>query len=150
MDLAFKRAETLDDVARIRASLENVGRLSDNILQLGRFGIGLDGLLAWVPAVGTLYSLGAGGYLLLQGWRARLPVATLVTGLVLLSARSLVTALGESFLPFLPVELVVDVFRAHKWTADLMLRAIDATRYVEGGVSLGAKPNDRRRAVSLG
>ena len=147
----MRRAVTLDEIARIRASIEKIGGLSDNIVKLGRFGIGLDGLLAWVPAIGTLYSLGAGGFLLLQGWRARLPVSTLATGVALLSARSVVTALGESFLPFLPVELVVDVFRAHKWTADLMLRAIDAARYVEGGVSLappGAAP-DSRRVVRL-
>ena len=126
------RATKLDDIARLRASIERIGRLSDNILRLGRFGIGLDGLLAWVPGLGALYSFGAGGYLLIQGWRARLPLTTLTVGVGLMSARSVVTAFGESFLPFLPVELVVDFFRAHKWTADLMLRALDATHYVEG------------------
>ncbi len=142
------RARTLDDIARLRRSIEGVGQLSDNVIRLGRFGIGLDGILAWVPAVGTFYSLGAGGYLLVQGWRAHVPKRTLALGVGLMSLRSVVTAFGEGFLPFLPVELLVDVFRAHKWTADLMLRGIDATCYVEGE---GAAPNPRgRRTVRLG
>ncbi|HEY2661590.1 MAG TPA: hypothetical protein VGI79_17860 [Caulobacteraceae bacterium] len=155
------RAATLDDVARLRAGIARIGRLSDNVLRLGRFGIGLDGLLAWVPAVGLLYSLGAGGYLLVQGWRARAPFGTLVFGLGLMGARSVVTAIGEGFLPFLPVELLVDFFRAHKWTSDLLLRAIDETLYVEGPED-HANPayldmradkvasRDRRRVVFLG
>ena len=143
------RARTLDDIARLRRSIEQIGRLSDNILKLGRFGIGLDGLLAWIPGLGMLYSLGAGGYLLLQGWRARLPVSVLAIGAALVSARSVVTAIGEDFLPFLPLELFVDVFRAHKWTADLMLRSLDGTRYVEGNTSLAGAEDDRRRVVRL-
>ncbi len=77
-----------------------------------------------------------------------MPKRTLALGVGLMSLRSVVTAFGEGFLPFLPVELLVDVFRAHKWTADLMLRGIDATCYVEGE---GAAPNPRgRRTVRLG
>ncbi len=125
------RAKTLDDIARLRAGIARIGRLSDNVVRLGRFGIGLDGVLAWAPGLGLIYSLGAGGYLLVQGWRARAPMSALLTGLGLMSARSVVTAIGESFLPFLPVELLVDFFRAHKWTADLLLRSIDETVYVE-------------------
>ena len=145
------RATTLDEIARARAGIARIGRLSDSVFRIGRFGIGLDGILAWVPAVGLIYSLGAGGYLLLQGWRARAPVGTLLFGLGLMSARSLVTAVGEGFLPFLPIELVVDFFRAHKWTADLLLRAIDETRYIEGSEDLASPTQgDRRRVVFLG
>ena len=142
------RARTLDDIARLRRSIERVGQLSDNIVKLGRFGIGLDGVLAWIPGLGTLYSLGAGGYLLVQGWRAHVPRRTLALGVGLMALRSVFTALGEGLPPFLPVELLVDMFRAHKWTADLMLRGIDATHYVDE-TGAASNPLGRRRTVRM-
>lgn len=45
---------------------ERVKRLSDRVVGVGPIGIGLDGVLAWVPVAGTAYSLGAGGLLLAQ------------------------------------------------------------------------------------
>jgi hypothetical protein len=68
------------DLNAIRASVERVGRLSDSILRVGPFSIGLDGVTAWVPVVGEIYSTVAGGFILVQGARAG------VSGSVLLSA----------------------------------------------------------------
>ena len=42
---------------------ERIKRLSDRLVGIGPVGIGLDGVLAWVPVAGTAYSLGAGGLL---------------------------------------------------------------------------------------
>lgn len=155
------RAASLEDIARLRRSIEQVGRISDGLVRLGRFGLGLDGLLAWVPGLGAAYSLLAGGYLLLQGWRARAPLGVLLAGLALMSARSLIAALGEALPPFLPLELIVDFFLAHRWTAERLARAIDETRYLlapadpshsvyAAALADQASGRDRRRIVALG
>jgi len=126
------------EIGNIRTAIERVSKLSDNIVGLGRFGIGLDGILAWVPGVGTVYSIGAGGLLVIQGMRARVPLAALIQVLFLLTLRTILTSGGElasvvAMLPItVPVELAVDFFRAHKWSADILLKAIDDTVYVEG------------------
>jgi hypothetical protein len=126
------------DIANLRSSIERVSKLSDNIVGFGRFGIGLDGILAWVPGVGTVYSLGAGTLLAIQGVRARVPLTALVQVVTLLTLRTLVTGTGEAasvltLLPItIPAELAVDLFRAHKWSADILIKAIDDTIYVEG------------------
>jgi hypothetical protein len=56
---------------------ERIKRVSDRLVGLGPFGVGLDGLLAFVPVIGGLYSLSAGGWLLLEAWRARAGAWTL-------------------------------------------------------------------------
>jgi Domain of unknown function (DUF4112) len=49
---------------------ERIKRLSDNLIKIGPWGLGLDGVLAWVPVAGTVYSLGTGGLLLYEGVKA--------------------------------------------------------------------------------
>ena len=49
---------------------ERVKRLSDRLVGIGPFGLGLDGVLAWVPVVGPFYSVAAGGLLIFQGVRS--------------------------------------------------------------------------------
>lgn len=46
---------------------ERIKRLSDRLVGVGPIGVGLDGLLAWVPVAGTVYSLGAGALLISEG-----------------------------------------------------------------------------------
>jgi hypothetical protein len=126
------------EIRNIRSAIERVSKLSDNIVGLGRFGIGLDGILAWIPGVGTVYSIGAGALLVIQGLRARVPVTAMLQVITLLTLRTIFTSGGElasvvAMLPItVPVELAVDFFRAHKWSADILLKAIDNTVYVEG------------------
>ena len=48
------------ELRSIRESINLVGRLSDSIVRFGPFSIGIDGVLSWIPAVGELYSMGAG------------------------------------------------------------------------------------------
>ncbi len=48
---------------------ERIKRLSDRLIGIGPFGLGLDGVLAWVPVLGPFYSLAAGGLLLVHGVR---------------------------------------------------------------------------------
>ena len=49
---------------------ERVKRLSDRLIGIGPFGIGLDGVLAWAPVIGPFYSVAAGGLLVFHGVRA--------------------------------------------------------------------------------
>jgi hypothetical protein len=66
MDVTEERAHRAWRVA------ERIKRLSDDLIPLGPWGIGLDGVLAWIPGANTLYSLGAGGLLVSEvpivGW----------------------------------------------------------------------------------
>jgi hypothetical protein len=56
---------------------ERIKRLSDRLIGIGPFGLGLDGVLAWVPVVGPFYSVAAGGLLLFHGARGGATVWTL-------------------------------------------------------------------------
>lgn len=47
------------------------------MIKIGPWSLGLDGVLAWIPGVGTVYSLGAGGYLLYEATQAGASKATL-------------------------------------------------------------------------
>ena len=131
-------ARTYLDISTVRASIERVGKVSDNVIGLGPLKVGLDGILAWIPGVGTVYSVGAALLLITQGLRARVPISALIKVITLLGLRTAVTTTGEAasvmtLLPItIPAELAVDFFRAHKWSADILLKAIDNTVYVEG------------------
>ncbi|WP_310538934.1 DUF4112 domain-containing protein [Phenylobacterium sp.] len=57
---------------------ERVKGLSDRLIGIGPFGIGLDGVLAWVPGLGTAYSLAAGGALILSGITGGASLGTLL------------------------------------------------------------------------
>jgi hypothetical protein len=46
---------------------ERIARLSDDLIPLGPWGLGLDGVLAWIPGANLLYSVGAGGLLIYEG-----------------------------------------------------------------------------------
>lgn len=56
---------------------ERIRRLSDRIVGIGPWGIGLDGVLAWAPVAGTAYSLGAAALLISEAIQAGASKATL-------------------------------------------------------------------------
>jgi hypothetical protein len=68
---------------------ETIKRLSDRLIGIGPFGIGLDGVLAWVPGVGLAYGLGAGGVLLYHAMQAKASAATLARMAAYLAADNL-------------------------------------------------------------
>ena len=72
MDITKDRAHRAWRVA------ERIRRLSDRLVGVGPVGLGLDGVLAWVPGAGTIYSVGAGGLLIHQAVQAGASKATLV------------------------------------------------------------------------
>ena len=56
---------------------ERIKLLSDRVIGIGPLGLGLDGVLAWAPVAGTVYSIGAGGLLLAHEVSAGASPATL-------------------------------------------------------------------------
>ncbi|MBX3483750.1 DUF4112 domain-containing protein [Phenylobacterium sp.] len=56
---------------------ERIKRLSDRVVGLGPWGLGIDGVLAWVPVAGTAYSVGAAALLLSEAIQAGASRATL-------------------------------------------------------------------------
>ncbi|RAK66516.1 DUF4112 domain-containing protein [Phenylobacterium kunshanense] len=57
---------------------ERIKRLSDRVIGFGPWGVGVDGVLAWVPVAGTLYSVGAAALLLNEAVRAGASRGTLI------------------------------------------------------------------------
>ena len=156
------------DVQNARNAIERLGKLSDNIVGVGPFGIGIEGILEFIPVVGELYSLAAGGVMVLQGLRARVPFFTLAWCTLLILLRTLIGAVKDiPLVGFTPLGLGGDVaaglFRAHRMSAQMMVKSIDETLYIEGRP--GQTPEhpedvaalaevragrDRRRVVFLG
>ncbi|MGI9169216.1 MAG: DUF4112 domain-containing protein [Caulobacteraceae bacterium] len=107
------------DLVAIRRGVEAVGKLSDGLLRLGPFRLGVDGLLSWIPGVGELYSGGAAIFLLVQGARARVPLSTLFLAGALMGGRTLITVV-----PFVG-PAAADVLALHGVSARLIAKAID-------------------------
>lgn len=121
-------ARSHHDLHGIRASVEKTRNLSDRVVGIGRFGIGLDGLLAFVPGVGAAYSFAAAAFLLVQGYRARASLPTLASMTALLFAD---TALDALPIPLAPAAADV-FFTGHKWASTMLLKHIEETLYYEG------------------
>ncbi|GGL40960.1 MULTISPECIES: DUF4112 domain-containing protein [Caulobacter] len=68
---------------------ETIKRLSDRLIGIGPFGLGLDGVLAWVPWAGLAYGLGAGGLLLFHAVQAKASTPTLARMAAYLAADNL-------------------------------------------------------------
>ena len=82
---------TADRAHRAWTNAERIKRLSDRLIGWGPFGLGLDGVLAWVPAANLLYSLGAGGLLIYEAIQAQASAATLTRMAVYLGLNSAMT-----------------------------------------------------------
>ena len=122
---------TIGDIEKIWTHVEGVKKLSDRAVGIGPFGLGIDGVLAWVPVVGTVYSVGAAGWLLVQAARAKASPGTVARMLGYLGLDSVTTVIGEvPFLDFVPS--VVDVlFPGHLLAAKALQKDIETTHWVE-------------------
>lgn len=126
------RNRTEAELRVIRKHVSLVGHLSDSIVHLGPMRLGIDGVLAWIPGVGEIYSFGAGAFIMAEGVRAGVPAAVLVRAALVLFARTL----GD----VVPIAgpLFADVFTAHRWAANMIVAAIDER------LGVSAKPQRRR------
>jgi hypothetical protein len=153
-------ARTLAEVEARRAMIERIGRLSDSLIAWGPFGIGLDGILAWVPGLGELYSAVAGGLLVYEGWRARVPTAVLLQVGGIIALRTAIDFGNVIPIAGVGSSLIVDLFRGHRWAARILTKAIDETLYLEGAPDPASaayrqaqaqiRRGGKRRIVSLG
>jgi hypothetical protein len=154
-------ARTPQDIQDRRALIDLIGRLSDSLFKFGSFGIGLDGILAWIPGLGEIYSLGAGAVLLFEGYRARVPTLVLIQVAAIVALRTAID-LGN-FVPLAGIgsSLIVDLFRGHRLAARMLIRAIDETLYLEGppdpaspayleAITRIRRGGDKKRVVFLG
>jgi hypothetical protein len=113
------------EVTRERAhrawrNAERIKRLSDNLIKLGPWGIGLDGVLAWIPMANTAYSVGAGGLLLYEGARAGAGAWTLARMAAYLIANSAMTEVPV-------IGWAMDtLFRGHLMAANALQKDIEA------------------------
>ena len=80
-------------------SAEAIKTISDRVIGIGPFGVGLDGLLTWVPVAGTVYSVGGALFLMFEALRAGAGIGTILrmlTYLVVDSGASTVPVLGSA------------------------------------------------------
>lgn len=115
------------ELKSVRDRVALVGRLSDSIVRIGPFSLGIDGVLSWIPVVGEIYSAAAGLFILVQGVRAGVPASVLARAALILGVRTF----GDA-LPFAG-PLFADLFTAHKWAANMIVAAIDERLGVAGG-----------------
>ncbi len=121
---------TIKDIEKIWSNVEGVKKLSDRAVGIGPFGIGLDGLLAFVPGVGLAYTVGAAGWLLIQATRAKASPSTMLQMATWLGLDTVTTLTGEAF--FLPADVVDVLFPGHLLAAKALQKDIASTHWVEG------------------
>ena len=123
-------ARTRAEIERIWTGVDGIKKLTDRVIGLGPFGVGLDAFLTWVPGIGPLFSAGMGGYLLIQAMRARASPGTVMR---MFSYLALDLATDIPDLVFLPVGSVVDmIFPGHLMAAKALQKDIESTHWVEG------------------
>jgi hypothetical protein len=125
---------------KIRKSVARIGELSDSLVHFGPFRIGLDGVLSWVPGVGEAYSVAAAAFILTQAVRARAPLSTLIACAALMASRTAISVVP------LAGPAAADLFLAHRWSARLVMRAIDRKLLAMPPATAGAF--DERDAIA--
>lgn len=120
---------SLSDIEKIWSNVEGVKKLSDRVIGIGPFGVGMDGLLTWVPVVGTAYSVIVAGWLMIQGLQARAAPYTLFRMAGYLGLDSATSLVGEA-IPFGP-DLVDTLFQGHLMAAKALQKDIESTHWVE-------------------
>lgn len=122
---------SIADIEKIWSNVEGVKKLSDRAVGIGPFGIGLDGLLTWIPVVGTVYSVGAAGWLLVQAAQARAAPGTLLRMLSYLGLDTATSAAGEVPFVGLAGDAIDFLFPGHLMAAKALQKDIETTHWVE-------------------
>ena len=133
--------DSIQDAHRTWVTAEKIKRIADRLIGLGPFSVGVDGLLAFVPVAGTVFSIVAGGWLLREAVRVHASRWTLTRMTLYVGIRSLC-----SVVPF-EGWLADFFFRGHMMAAHALQKDI-ARRY-------GAPPREmilqaRRRPFAPG
>lgn len=111
---------TEEKAHRAWRNAERIKRLSDRVVGIGPFGLGIDGVIAWIPGANAVYSVGAAGVLLAEAVNAGASAKTLAKMAAFLladSATSTVPVLGWA---------VDTLFPGHAFAAKALQRDIEA------------------------
>jgi hypothetical protein len=109
-------------------SAEQIKRLSDRLIGVGPIGIGLDGMLAWIPGANLVYGLSAGGLLLMHAVRAEarpMTMAKMATYLAIDNLTDAVPVIGWAADTLFPGHLMAakalqkDIEQRHGLPADV-------------------------------
>lgn len=136
------------DIEKIWSNVEGVKKLSDRAVGIGPFGIGLDGLLTWIPVVGTVYSVGAAGWLLVQAAKARATPGTLMRMVGYLGLDSATSAVGEVPLIGLAGDAIDFLFPGHLMAAKALQKDIESTHWVEASEREARASGDHDRHLA--
>jgi len=131
------------DIEKIWSNVEGVKKLSDRAVGIGPFGIGLDGLLAFIPGVGLAYTVGAAGWLMVQAARAKASPGTLAQMSAYLGLDTFTTLTGEAF--FLPADVIDVLFPGHLLAAKALQRDIASTHWIEDSEAAAKASGDHDR-----
>lgn len=135
---------TRDRAERAWQNAERIKKLSDNLIRIGPWGLGLDGVLAWVPVAGTLYSVGSGGLLLYEAVQAKASAWTLTrmaTYMIVNSAMSDVPVIGWA---------MDTLFRGQAMAANALQKDIEARFGVVRHLAPGFAATERASGVASG
>lgn len=119
---------------------ERIKTASDRLVSLGPFGVGLDGVLAFVPVAGGVYSLAAGLWLMREALRAKAGAWTLARmGAYVLfnTASAEIPIVGQTFDFF---------FRGHLMAANALQKDIARRHGAPGDAHI---EDARRRPFAL-
>ena len=125
-------------------SAETLKKMSDRVIGFGPFGVGLDGLLTWIPGAGLLYSAGASIFLLWSAVRSGATLSTLAKMAGLLGV--------DMLLSDVPVvgDIADVLWQGHLMAATTMQKDIEGRHGVpEGMDSVLNRPRRRRTGLGL-
>lgn len=111
-------------------SAETIKRLSDRLIGIGPVGLGLDGVLAWVPGAGLAYGMGAGALLMFHAFQGGASAGTL--------ARMTAYLVADNLSDTVPVAgwLVDTLFPGHLMAAKALQKDIEARHGLPDEIAL--------------
>ena len=133
---------SIRDIEKIWSNVEGIKKLSDRVIGIGPFGLGMDALLTWVPVVGTVYTVGTGGWLLMQAVRAKATPATLARMAAYMAvdtATGTVPIAGDVVDTFFPGQLLA---------ARALQKDIETTHWVEDSQASAIAGGDHERHLA--
>jgi hypothetical protein len=127
-------------------SAESVKKLSDRVIGIGPFGVGLDGILTWIPGAGIVYSAGASAYLLYLALGSGASIGTLAR---------MAGYLGlDMLLSDFPVPGVSDfldlLWQGHLMAANALQKDIEARHGIPADRQVSVEKERRKRGRGLG
>ena len=127
-------------------SAESIKKLSDRVVGIGPFSVGLDGILTWIPGAGIVYSAGAAAYLLYLAMNAGASLGTLV---------KMAGFLGlDMLLSDFPIPGVADLFdllwQGHLMAANALQKDIEGRHGVPAEHVAKVDKERRKRGRGLG